>query len=41
MHSEGGIPTWVKAFIAANVVLALILVGAEVLVLRKYKKEQA
>mgnify|MGYP002511565081 CR=1 FL=1 len=41
MYSEGGMPTWVKMFIAADVVLLVLLAGAEFLVLRKYKKDQA
>ena len=41
MYSESGMPTWVKVFIAADVVLLVLLAGAEVLVLRKYKKAQA
>ena len=40
MYSEGGMPTWVKMFIAADVVLLVLLAGAEFLVLRKYKKDQ-
>lgn len=39
MHSEGSMPTWVMAFIATDVVLLALLAAAEVLVLRKYKKD--
>lgn len=41
MAAESGMPAWVTMFIVADVALLVILAGAEVLVLRSYKKELA
>ena len=38
MAAESGMPAWVTMFIVADVALLVILAGAEVLVLRSYKK---
>lgn len=40
MKNETGLPSWVKLFIAADIVLALLFLTGEVLVIAKYKKRK-
>ena len=40
MNNETGMPDWVKAFIAADSILAAILIAGEILVMRNYKRKK-
>lgn len=40
MNNETGMPDWVKAFIAADIILAAILIAGEILVMRNYKRKK-
>ena len=40
MNNETGMPDWVKAFIAADIILAAILIAGEILVMRNYQRKK-
>ena len=40
MAKETGTPGWVKIFIGVDVLLAILFVGSEILLFKKYKKRK-
>lgn len=40
MDNETGMPMWVKTFIGADIVIAILLIAGEIIVMQKYKKKK-